>query len=494
MADSGATAADQARAQGLKLIREHAIIAGKRVARGARMIEVDDPSTEQVIGAVPDLGTAETQTAIQAAADAFPDWSRRPQTERATLLRKWAALVDQNEAGLAALMSIENGKPFEEAKGEVRYANGFLKWFADQAETLSGEAMESPIAGHTILSIKQAVGPAAMITPWNFPAAMITRKVGPAFAAGCTVVLKPAMQTPFTAIALAELALEAGIPEGVFSVVTGGHEAIGEALTASPLIRKLSFTGSTPVGRRLMEQSAPTLKRLSMELGGAAPLVVFEDADLDLAVAETIKGKFRNAGQTCVCPNRIYVHRSLFDRYVEAITAAVAALKVGTPFEPDVKIGPLIEPKALLKVEDHIVRTKASGAKVTTGGGRHERGGRFFTPTVLAGGEDELFTHEETFGPVVPVFAFDDEAAVLARCNHSEFGLASYFFTHDLDRAMRFAKALEDGIVGVNTGIISNAAVPFGGVKQSGFGREGSRWGIDEYLSVKSVTLALKSI
>jgi succinate-semialdehyde dehydrogenase/glutarate-semialdehyde dehydrogenase len=480
------------KAEGLKLLRQQAMVAGRRIPLGERRIEVDDPSTGEIIGAIPDLGAAEAEAAIRAAADAFPAWSRRPHVERAEILRRWAALVDAHEAGLAALMSIENGKPLAEATGEIRYANGFLKWFAGEAEKLGGDAVESPIAGHTILTFKEAVGPVAAITPWNFPAAMITRKVGPAFAAGCTVVLKPAHQTPFTALALAELAWEAGVPPEAFSVVTGEAGPIGGALTASPLIRKLSFTGSTPVGRKLMEQCAPTLKRLSMELGGAAPLVVFEDADLELAVAETIKGKFRNSGQTCVCPNRVYVHRSLFDRYVEALAAQVAALKVGGPFEPGVKVGPLIEAKGVAKVEDHVARAQASGARLVTGGRRHEAGPLFYTPTVLAGGEDALFGCEETFGPVVPVFPFDDEAEVLARCNGSEFGLASYFFTRDLDRAFRFARGLEDGIVGINTGIISNPVVPFGGVKQSGFGREGSKYGIDEYVSVKSVTVALR--
>ena len=489
MADSGGLNTDP-RAEGLKLIKEIAIIDGRRIAAGGARIEVDDPSTGEIIGAIPDLGRDEVDEAIAAAADAFPAWSRTPRTERAAIMRRWAALVDAREAALGALLAIENGKPYEEARGEIRYANSFIRWFADQAETLSGESIESPIKGQSIITYREPVGPAALITPWNFPAAMITRKVAPAFAAGCTVVVKPAHQTPFTAIALCELALEAGVPPGAYSVVTGQPSAVGEVLSGSPLIRKLSFTGSTPVGRLLMGQCAPTLKRLSMELGGAAPLVVFEDADIELAIAETIKGKFRNAGQTCVCPNRIYVHRKVLDRFVEGFTAAVAALKVGGPFEPDVKVGPLIDAKGLQKVERHIAWSRAHGFKVTVGGERHARGGLFFQPTVMVGDDDSLFCSEETFGPAAPAIPFDDERQVLERCNASEFGLASYFFSRDIDRVTRFARGLEEGMVGVNTALTSNAVAPFGGVKQSGFGREGSTYGLDEYLSVKAVTFA----
>jgi len=492
MADTGVSPVEQAKAAGIKLLKEHAVIGGRRMPVGAKFIEVDNPSNGRIIGVIPDLEPADVQAAIQAAADAFPAWSKTPQVERAALMRRWAALIDENEIGLAALMATENGKPFEEAKGEVRYANSFIKWFAGVAETLHGESMESPTKGMTILSLKEPVGPAALITPWNFPAAMITRKVGPAFAAGCTVVIKPAHQTPFTAIALVDLALQAGIPEGVINLVTGQPGAVGEVLTASPLIRKLSFTGSTPVGRTLMAQCAPTLKRLSMELGGAAPLVVFEDADIELAVAETIKGKFRNSGQTCVCPNRVYVQRDVYEPYVEALTSAVSALKLGDAFEPDVKVGPLIDKKGLEKVKRHVAWAQEHGAEVRTGGAVAREDGLFYTPTVLAGGDDSLFREEETFGPVVPVFTFDTEDEAIKRCNSSDFGLASYCFTRDFDRTMRIAHALEDGIVGMNTGLISNAAVPFGGVKQSGFGREGSLYGVDEYLSVKSVTLALR--
>lgn len=475
---------------GLKLLREHALIAGERVAAGDDGIAVDDPATGEIIGHVPNLGIEETNAAIQAAHDAFGHWSRTDPHKRAAFLREWAGLIDDNLDGLGGLMALENGKPFQEAKGEVTYANGFLKWFAGEAERLLGDTHDSPL-GHLILTYREAVGPCALITPWNFPTAMLTRKLGPAFAAGCTAVVKPASQTPFSAIALAELAYASGLPKGALSIVTGDAATIGGALTKSPLIRKLSFTGSTGVGAKLAAQCAPTLKRLSLELGGAAPLIVFEDADLDLAVAETIKAKFRNAGQTCVCPNRVYAHASIAEAYAKKLAAEVAKIKVGPAFEDGVKVGPLIEDKAIDKVEDHLKRVQASGGKVLTGGARHALGGRFFQPTVTLGGKDEMFRHEETFGPLIPVFAFDTEDEVMAMANDSEFGLASYIFTRDLDRAMRVSRRIEAGMCGVNTGLMSTAVAPFGGVKQSGYGREGSTHGIDEYVNIKSVTLAL---
>ncbi|MEQ7156444.1 NAD-dependent succinate-semialdehyde dehydrogenase [Brevundimonas aurifodinae] len=479
-----------ARDAGLKLLREHALIAGEAVT-GDKRIAVDDPATGEIIGHVPDLGVAETERAVQAAHDAFPHWSRTDPHKRAAFLREWARLIDENLDGLGGLMALENGKPFEEARGEAVYANSFLKWFAGEAERLLGDTQDSPL-GHVIVTFRQAVGPCALITPWNFPAAMLTRKLGPALAAGCTAVVKPASQTPFTAIALVELAYRAGLPKSVLSVVTGDAATIGGVLTASPLIRKLSFTGSTPVGRKLAEQCAPTLKRLSMELGGAAPLMVFEDADLDLAVAETIKGKFRNSGQTCVCPNRVYVQASVAEAYANKLAEAVAGIPVGPAFEDGVKVGPLIEDKAIDKVEDHLKRVVASGAKVLTGGERHALGGRFFQPTVTLGGDDALFREEETFGPLIPVFPFETEDECLEKANDSPFGLASYVFTRDLDRAMRIGRRIEAGMIGVNTGLMSTAVAPFGGIKQSGYGREGSTHGIDEYVEIKQVTLALR--
>jgi succinate-semialdehyde dehydrogenase/glutarate-semialdehyde dehydrogenase len=479
-----------ARDAGLKLLREHALIAGEP-ATGSGRIGVDDPATGEIIGHVPDLGVAETERAIRAAVDAFPGWSRSDPHKRAAFLREWARLIDENTEGLGALMALENGKPFEEAKGEVAYANGFIKWFAGEAERLIGETQDSPL-GHVLLTFRQAVGPCALITPWNFPAAMLTRKLGPAFAAGCTAVVKPASQTPFTAIALAELAYQAGLPKGALSVITGDAATIGGVLTASPEIRKLSFTGSTPVGRKLVEQCAPTLKRVSMELGGAAPLIVFADADIDLAVAETIKGKFRNSGQTCVCPNRVYVEASVAEAYAAQLAEAVAKIPVGPAFEDGVKVGPLIEDKAIAKVEDHLAKVQASGGRVLTGGARHALGGRFFQPTVTLGGDDKLFRDEETFGPLIPVFPFDSEDEVLAKANDSEFGLASYLFTRDLDRAFRIGRRIEAGMCGINTGLMSTAVAPFGGVKSSGYGREGSTHGIDEYVDIKTLTLALR--
>jgi succinate-semialdehyde dehydrogenase/glutarate-semialdehyde dehydrogenase len=478
------------KAKGRGLIRETALVGGRWITDGERL-EVEDPAEETVLGAVPKLPRERVDEAIERAADAFPDWAGRRESERAEILRKWAALVDQNAEALGALLALENGKPFAEAKGEIDYANSFIKWFAAEAERLNGDVIPSP-SGPRIVTFKQPVGPVAAITPWNFPAAMVTRKLAPAFAAGCTAVLKPASATPFTALALAALALEAGLPEDVLHVVTGDNRVIGAALTSSPLIRKLSFTGSTAVGRSLMADCAPTLKRLSMELGGAAPLIVFEDADLDIAVDGTVAGKFRCAGQTCVCPNRVYVQEPIYEAFLERLTAKVAALKVGGPFEPDVRIGPLIDQAGLAKVEDHVQRTIARGGRVLTGGARHERGGRFFQPTVLDGGDESLFRHEETFGPVVPVFPFKTEEEAIALANDSEFGLASYLFSDDLNRVMRVARAIEAGMVGVNVGLMSNAAIPFGGVKQSGFGREGSIYGIDEYLQVKAVTLGLR--
>ncbi|MBA4808373.1 NAD-dependent succinate-semialdehyde dehydrogenase [Brevundimonas sp.] len=480
-----------ARNAGLALLRQHALIAGEPIPANGGGIAVDDPATGEIIGHIPDLGVAETERAVQAAAEAFPDWSRSDPHRRALFLRKWALLIDENIEGLGALMSLENGKPFAEAKGEVAYANGFLKWFAGEAERLIGETQDSPL-GHLLLTYREAVGPCALITPWNFPAAMLTRKLGPAFAAGCTAVVKPASQTPFTAIALAELAYQAGLPIGALSIVTGEASVIGQVMTDSPLIRKLSFTGSTGVGRKLAAQCAPTLKRVSMELGGAAPLIVFADADLDLAVAETIKGKFRNAGQTCICPNRVYVERSVAEAYAEKLAAEVAKIKVGAAFEDGVTVGPLIEDKAIEKVERHVAAVVADGGRVLTGGARHDLGGRFFQPTVTLGGNDELFREEETFGPMIPVFPFNTEEEALEKANASEFGLASYLFTRDLDRAMRFSRRIEAGMCGVNTGLISTAVAPFGGVKQSGYGREGSIHGIDEYVDVKTVTLALR--
>ncbi|KQW73463.1 NAD-dependent succinate-semialdehyde dehydrogenase [Phenylobacterium sp. Root77] len=483
--------ADQLKAGAGRLIRQAALVAGEWVPTdGANVIEVVNPADGTIIGRVPKLPKDQVERAIRAAADAFRPWAALKGAERGAILSKWAQKVSDNEDALAAIIALENGKPFKEALGEVRYANSFVSWFGNLAQSLDGKAIQSPNGQDLILAFQEPVGPVAAITPWNFPAAMITRKAAAAFCAGCPVVLKPASATPFTALALAALALEAGVPAGCFSVVTGAQEVVGGALTASPLIRKLSFTGSTQVGRTLAAQCAPTLKRLSMELGGAAPLLVFDDADIEVAVEGTVAGKFRAGGQTCVCPNRVYVQAGVRERFVAALVERVKTLKVGDPFAEGTVIGPLIDAKGVAKVEDHIARTVAAGGQVLTGGERLE--GNFFQPTVTFGGDDELFCHEETFGPLVPVFEFQTEEEAVARANASEFGLAAFLFTDDLNRAMRVGRAIESGIVGINAGLISNAANPFGGVKQSGYGREGSVYGIADYMQVKALTLALR--
>jgi len=485
---SVATEADDLKAKGRALIRQAALVDGVWV-KGEGEIAVDDPAEETILGSVPKLTSAQVGQAIDGAARAFADYRTWTPIRRAEFLHRWAGLIDENAEAIGALISLENGKPFTEGLGEARYANAFIKWFAGEAERITGAVIETS-TGDTVLSFREPVGPVAAITPWNFPAAMLTRKAGAAFAAGCTLVAKPASATPFTTLALAALALEAGLPAGVFNVVTGEQAVVGPALTGSDKIRKLSFTGSTEVGRKLAAQCAPSLKRLSMELGGAAPLIVFDDADIAGAVEGTVRGKYRAGGQTCVCPNRIYVHRRVKDAYLEGLVAAVQALKVAKPFEAGAQIGPLINEAGLRKVEDHIARTEAAGGRVLTGGHRHNLGGRFFQPTVMEGGDDALFREEETFGPLAPVFAFDDEDDVVARANASEFGLAAFLFTRDLDRAMRVGRALEAGVIGVNAGLVSNAANPFGGVKQSGYGSEGSIYGINDYVQVRAMTIA----
>lgn len=476
------------REQGLALMREHALIAGRPVT-AAETISVDDPAEWTLLGTVPKLSAEQVQAAVGAAADAFPAWAATPAFERAGVLRRWAALIDDKAEALAALMSLENGKSLGEAKGEVAYANQFVRWFAGEAERIDGRVIESWSGADRVLAFRDPVGVVAAITPWNFPAAMVTRKLAPALAAGCTVVLKPASATPFTAIALVELALEAGVPAGALNVVTGDSGTVGGVLTGSPLVRKLSFTGSTPVGQRLMVDCAPTLKRLSMELGGSAPGIVFDDADLEQAVDGVVKGKFRNTGQSCVSINRAYVQRPVLEAFVAGVEARMRALKVGRPFEEGAEIGPLIDEHGVKKVEEHVAKLQRSGARLVLGGKRHALGGLFFEPTLLVGGDDALLRGEETFGPLLAVFPFDEEDEVLAKANDTPFGLASYVWTGGLERSLRVARGIEAGMVGVNTGLISNAASPFGGIKASGFGREGSRYGMDEYLQIKAITL-----
>lgn len=473
------------------LKREACLIGGEWVS-GERWIEVDDPATGAVIGRVPRLGAAETRRAIDAAEQAMGPWSRLTGKERSRILRRYHDLIMARQEELAALLTQEQGKPLAEARGEIAYAASFIEWFAEEAKRVYGDVIPSHAPDKRIVVLKQPIGVVAAITPWNFPAAMITRKIGPALAAGCGVVVKPASQTPFTALALGALAGEAGLPAGLLNVVTGSAAEIGDTLTASDKVRKLSFTGSTEIGAKLYEQSAPTIKKLSLELGGNAPFIVFDDADLDAAVAGAIQSKFRNAGQTCVCANRIYAQAGIHDAFVERLAAATAALKVGAGAEAGTEIGPLIDDKALAKVREHIGDATAKGARVLTGGMPHARGGRFFTPTLLTGATAEmLVAREETFGPLAPVFRFRDEDDAVAQANATPFGLAAYFYARDIGRIWRVAERIEAGIVGVNTGLISTELAPFGGVKASGLGREGSRYGIDDYLEIKYLCLGL---
>lgn len=473
------------------LLRQQAYIDGAWVdADSGARFDVTNPATGAVIGSVPDMGQNETRRAIVAAEQALPAWRKRVAKERATILRRWFDLVIASADELALMMTTEQGKPLAEAKGEVLYAASFIEWFAEQARRTNGDVIPTTGQDRRLLVISQPVGVCAAITPWNFPAAMITRKVAPALAAGCTVVVKPAEQTPFTALALAVLAEQAGVPKGVLNVVTGDAIAIGAELTSSSKVRKLSFTGSTEVGRLLMTQCGPTLKKLSLELGGNAPFIVFDDADLDAAVEGAMASKYRNAGQTCVCANRLLVQSGVYDAFAQKLAAAVKTLKVGSGVEQGVSIGPLIDSAAINKVESHIADALDKGARLLTGGRRHALGGTYFEPTVLVDVTPAMrVAREETFGPVAPLFRFDTDEEAIRMANDTEFGLAAYFYSRDVGRIFRVAEDLEYGMVGVNTGIMSNEVSPFGGVKQSGIGREGSTYGIDEYLELKSICL-----
>ncbi len=474
-----------------ELFRQQAFIGGRwRAADSEETLPVCDPATGEVLGTVPMMGKAETQRAIESAATAFPGWSRTPAKERAALLRRWFDLVIENREQLAFMMTREQGKPLAEARGEVLYAASFVEWFAEEAKRVYGEILPPTGADKRQFVLRQPVGVCAAITPWNFPAAMITRKLAPALAAGCTVVLKPAEQTPFTALALAALAEAAGFPAGVLNVVTGDAAAIGGELTANPTVRKLSFTGSTEVGRLLMEECAPTIKKVSFELGGNAPFVVFDDADVEAAVEGAVAAKFRNAGQTCICANRLLVQAGIYERFTALLVEAVRRLKVGPGTGEGVTIGPLIDRDAVEKVESHIADGAGKGAAILLGGQRHSLGGNFFEPTVLADATPDMrVAREETFGPLAPVFRFTSEEEALRMANNTEYGLAAYFYTRDLKRIFRFGEALEYGMIGINTGAISSEVIPFGGIKQSGIGREGSRHGIDEYLEFKLLWL-----
>ncbi len=474
------------------LLREQAFVAGAwEDADDGRTTSVIDPATGVTLATVPLMGAAETRRAIVAAQTAQPAWRATPARERAAILRRLSELMLAHREDLALIMTCEQGKPLTEALGEVSYAASFIEWFAEEARRVYGETVPSPAADRRILVLKEPIGVTAAITPWNFPAAMLTRKVGPALAAGCAMVVKPAPQTPLSALAFAELAHRAGVPAGLLSVLTGDATAIGSELTANPVVRKLSFTGSTGVGKLLMRQSAETVKKLSLELGGNAPFIVFDDADLDAAVEGAMVSKYRNTGQTCVCANRLYVQRGVYDAFADKLVKKVQALRLGHGTEAGVTQGPLIDSNAVKKVESHIADALAKGAKLLIGGKRHPLGGSFFEPTVLAGAKAGMrVASEETFGPLAPLFAFDTEEEVIAAANASESGLASYLYSRDLGRVFRVAEALECGMVGVNTGLISTAEAPFGGIKQSGLGREGARQGLEEYLEVKYLCLA----
>ena len=460
-----------------------------------QFFDVNNPANQQIIAQVPNMTAADALRAVDQAHAALPAWKARSGKDRAQLLRRWFDLMNRDADRLARLMTEEQGKALMEAKGEVNYAASFIEWFAEEAKRVMGAIPASPWSDKRMMVLKQAIGVCVSITPWNFPLAMITRKVAPAIAAGCSIVIKPAEQTPLSALALVELAKEAGIPDGVINLVTANGKnsiEIGKALCDSPLVRHLSFTGSTPVGRILMEQCAPTIKKVALELGGHAPFIVFEDADLDAAVSGAMQSKYRNAGQTCVCTNRFYVHESLHDAFVEKLSQASKGLVIGPGLDKGVQLGPLIDQQAIDKVEQHVQDAVAKGARLMTGGKRHALGGTFYEPTVLAGvKKGMLITEEETFGPVAAVIPFTSESEVIQMANDSEFGLASYFYSKDISRIWRVAEALEFGMVGVNTGTISSEVGPFGGVKQSGLGREGSVWGMDEYLEMKYVCLGL---
>ena len=469
------------------LLREQCFINGQWVnADSGKTIDVTNPATGEVLGTIPNMGAAETKRAIEAANAAWGPWRKKTAKERSNILRKWFNLMMDHQEDLAIIMTAEQGKPLAESKGEIAYAASFIEWFAEEAKRVYGDVIPAHQGDKRIVVTKEPVGVVAAITPWNFPAAMITRKAAPALAAGCPVVLKPATQTPFSALALAALAERAGLPVGLFSVVTGSATAIGGEMTSNPIVRKVTFTGSTEIGKLLMQQSATTVKKTSMELGGNAPFIVFEDADLDAAVDGAIMSKFRNTGQTCVCANRIYVQDKVYDTFVEKLKVAVGKLKIGDGLKGETQQGPLIDMKAVAKVEEHINDATSKGAKIVAGGKRHSLGGSFFEPTILTDVTPKMaVAKEETFGPLAPLFRFKTEEEVVKMANDTEFGLAAYFYSRDLGRVWRVAEQVEYGIVGINTGIISTEVAPFGGVKESGTGREGSKYGIEDYLEIK---------
>jgi succinate-semialdehyde dehydrogenase/glutarate-semialdehyde dehydrogenase len=470
-----------------KLFRQQAYIAGQwSDADSGDKISVNNPATNDTLGSVPKMGGAETRRAIHAAATAYPAWRAKTGKERAAILRRWFELMMANQDDLGVLMTAEQGKPLAESKGEIAYAASFIEWFGEEAKRIYGDTIPSHAADKRIVVLKEPIGVTAAITPWNFPAAMITRKAGAALAAGCPMVIKPASQTPFSALALAELGERAGIPAGVLSVITGSAVEIGAEMTGNPTVRKLSFTGSTEIGKKLMVQSAATMKKLSLELGGNAPFIVFDDADLDAAVEGAIASKYRNTGQTCVCANRLLVQDGVYDRFTEMLSEAVSKLRVGNGLEGETEQGPLIDMAAVEKVEEHVADALEKGARLVMGGARHSLGGTFYQPTVLADVTPAmLVSKEETFGPLAPLYRFSTDEEALSMANDTEFGLASYFYSRDIGRVWRVSEGLEYGIVGINTGLISTEVAPFGGIKESGLGREGSKYGIEDYLEIK---------
>ena len=475
-----------------KLFQNKCYVNGKwTTSQNHETIEVNNPATLDIIGTVPKCGTFDTKLAIEAANKALPEWRSKTAKERSILLRKWFDLIISNQEDLAQIMTIEQGKPINESRGEIGYGASFIELYAEEGKRVYGETIPDTLLDRRIIIIKQPIGVVAAITPWNFPSSMITRKAGPALAVGCTIVIKPASQTPFSALALVVLAEEAGIPKGVINIVTGSAKEIGLELSTNPIVRKLSFTGSTEVGKILLSQCSSTVKKVSMELGGHAPFIVFNDADVDQAVIGAMQSKFRNTGQTCVCANRIFVHENIYDEFVSKFTDAVSKIKVGYGIEEDTVSGPLIDEYSLTKVKEHVKDAVNTGAKIVIGGEMHNLGGNFYQPTILSNVTSRAkITYEETFGPVAPVYKFSTEEEVIKMANDTPYGLASYFFSKDIGRIWRVAEALEYGMVGVNTGLTSKAEIPFGGIKESGLGREGSRFGLDEYLEIKYINMA----
>jgi len=474
------------------LFIEKAYIDGRWVdADDKSTLDVINPVNQEIIGQVPNCGAEETNVAINAAAEAQKKWQKYPAKEKASILRDFYDLLCSNQDDLAKILTYEQGKPLAEAIGEIAYSASFIEWFAEEAKRVYGDLIPGHMHDRRTLVVKQPVGVVASITPWNFPSAMLARKVGPALATGCSLVCKPAKQTPFSALAFAYLAEEAGVPKGLLNVLTGNAQTIGKALTDSEVVRKLTFTGSTEIGKMLLKECANTVKRVSMELGGHAPFIVFEDADIEAAIQGAIAAKYRNSGQTCVCANRIYVHEDVYEEFSKGFTKEAGKLKTGQGFDPSTDQGPLIDEAALAKVEEHVADAKNHGGQIALGGKPHQLGGLFYEPTVIKDANDQmLVSYEETFGPVAPLFSFSSEEEVIERANNTPFGLASYFYTRDLAKSWRVSEQLEYGIVGLNTGIISTEMAPFGGIKESGMGREGSKYGIDDYLEIKYISLA----